>query len=86
LYGRHFTDVIATKLIKTGILKKLGFRATSQAFEFELVSRLCKKGCNIGEIPVWYKPRTHREGKTIRATDMIPAILAILRVRFSKRV
>lgn len=83
-YGRKFTDIIATKLIKTDILKKLGCQATSQAFEFELVSRLCKKKSTIGEVPVWYKPRTHKEGKTIRALDMLPAVLAMLKVKLSR--
>lgn len=80
-YGRDFTDIIATKLIKTDILKKLGCQASNQSFEFELVSRLCKKGYKIGEVSVWYKPRTHKEGKTIRAIDMIPALFVILRVK-----
>ena len=82
LYRRNFTDIIATKLIKTDIIKKLILKSSNQAFEFELVSRLCKNGYKAGEVPVWYKPRTHREGKTIRAMDMIPALLAILRVKF----
>lgn len=81
-YGRKFTDIIATKLIKTKILKDLGCQAWSQAFEFELVSRICKKGFKIAEVPVWYKPRTHKEGKTIRAIDMIPALWVILKVKF----
>lgn len=81
LYRRNFTDIIATKLIRTNILKSLGCAANNQAFEFELVSKLCKKGYKIGEVPVYYKPRTHKEGKTIRAFDMIPALLAIFRVK-----
>jgi len=81
LYRKNFTDIIATKLVKTDILKGLNLKANNQAFEFELVSRLCKKGYKIGELPVDYKPRTHKEGKTIRALDMVPAILAILRVK-----
>lgn len=85
-YGRDFTDIIATKLIKTDILKGLGCQATNQAFEFELVSRLCKKRYKIGEVPVWYKARTHKEGKTIRAIDMIPALWAILRIKFWVRL
>ncbi len=84
LYRKNLTDIIATKLIKTDILKELGCKANNQAFEFELVSSLCKKGYKIGETPVWYKPRTRKEGKTIRAFDMIPAVLAILRVKFLK--
>jgi len=82
LYRRNFTDIIATKLIKTDILKKLNCQANNQASEFELVSNLCKYGCKIGEVPVYYKPRTHKEGKTIKAWDMIPAIWAIIKVKF----
>ncbi len=81
LFRRNFTDIIATKLIRTKILKELGCQAANQAFEFELVSRLCKKGCKIEEAPVWYKPRSRKEGKTIRAIDMIPALQAIFKVR-----
>jgi dolichol-phosphate mannosyltransferase len=81
-YGRDFTDIIGTKLIKADILKGLDCQATNQAFEFELVSRLCKRGYKIGEVPVWYRPRTHKEGKTIRVFDMVPAVLAILRIKF----
>jgi len=80
-YRRNFTDVIATKLIKTDIFKKLDLKSNNQDFEFELVSRLCKGNYRIGEVCVWYKPRTHKEGKTIRALDIIPAILAILKVK-----
>lgn len=82
LYCKNFTDVIATKLIKSDILKKINCRFNNQGFEFELVSRLCKAKYRIGEVSVWYKPRTHKEGKTIRAFDIIPAILAILKVKF----
>jgi len=81
LYRRNFTDVIGVKLARASILKKLERKDNGQAGEFELVSKLCKIGCKIGEVPVYYKPRTHKEGKTIRAFDMIPAILAILRVK-----
>jgi len=81
LYHRKFTDIIGTKLIKTNILKGIDNKSNGQASEFELVSKLCKRGYRIGEVPVWYKPRTHKEGKTIRALDMIPALLAIFRVK-----
>src|SRR3989338_5234876 len=39
-YRRDFTDIIAPKLIKTDILKKLKITADNQAFEFGLVSRI----------------------------------------------
>jgi glycosyltransferase involved in cell wall biosynthesis len=81
-YHRNFTDIIATKLTRTDILKGLDMQADNQGFEFELVSKLCKRGYKIGEIPVWYKPRTHKEGKTIRVTDIIPALFAIFKIKF----
>ena len=80
-YNRKFTDIIAPKLLKTSILKDLSFNSDSQAFEFELVSRLCKKGCSIGEVPIFYSPRTHKEGKTIRVLDMLPALKIMLKIK-----
>jgi glycosyltransferase involved in cell wall biosynthesis len=81
-YGRKFTDVIATKLIKTEVLRNLGCRITNEASEFELVSRICKQGLKIEEVPVSYKARTHKEGKTIKAIHMLPALWAILKIKF----
>lgn len=80
-YQRKFTDIIATKLVKTDILKGLLLNSNNQAFEFELASKLCKKGYKIGEVSVWYKPRTHKEGKTIKAIDMLPALFVMLKVK-----
>ena len=50
IYNKRFTDVIGTKLIRTDVIKSLGCKADNQAFEFELVSRLCKNGYKIEEI------------------------------------
>jgi glycosyltransferase involved in cell wall biosynthesis len=83
LFGKRFSDVIGINLVKTNILRKFEHMAGSQAFTFQLVSKLCKNGYRIGEVPLWYKPRTHKEGKTIRAIDIFPALWAIIRVRFS---
>ncbi|MCX5694160.1 MAG: glycosyltransferase family 2 protein [Candidatus Omnitrophica bacterium] len=86
LYGRHFTDIIATKLIKTNILQGLRCQASNQSFEFEMVSMICKNRFRIAEVPVGYKPRTHKEGKTIKVLDMLPAILVILKIKFFARL
>ena len=85
LYRTKLTDIIGTNLIKTDVLRKLHCKASSQAFAFELVGRLCKDGYRIGEVPIWYKPRTHKEGKTIRALDIIPAIWMIFKVKLGLR-
>lgn len=80
-YRKSFTDVIATKLVKTEILREVDCKSSGQAFEFELVSKLCKRGYKIGEVGVSYKPRSRKQGKTIKAFDIIPAILVMIRVR-----
>lgn len=85
LYHRNFTDIIGTNLVKTDILKRLNCKSNGQAVAFELISRLCKNRYKITEVPVHYSPRTHKEGKTIRAFDMLPAILAILKIKFVGR-
>lgn len=81
-YRKNFTDVIGINLVKTNILRTLDCKTNSQVFTFELVSRLCKNKYKIGEVHLSYKPRTHKEGKTIRAIDMLPALWAIFRVKF----
>jgi glycosyltransferase involved in cell wall biosynthesis len=80
-YKRNFTDVLTIALVKTDLLKTLGCISKNHSFQFELVSRLCKKGYSIGEVPLNYKPRTMNEGKTIHWWDMIDAIFVMLRVK-----
>lgn len=81
LYGKKFTDILAAKLLKTSVVQSLDFKARNQTFEFELVSKLCKGRFKIGEVPIWYKPRTHKQGKSIKALDIFPAILSIIKVK-----
>mgnify|MGYP001223102127 CR=1 FL=1 len=80
-YGRNFTDVLAIAFVKTGIIKTLGCTSNNHSFQFELVSQLCKKGYKISEVPLYYKSRTVKEGKTIKWWDMIDAIFVMIRVK-----
>ncbi len=83
LYRKNFTDILSIHLFRTDVLKGLDSKSNKQAFMFELISKICKNNRRIGEIPVSYKPRTHKEGKTTRAWDIIPIVWAIIKVRFS---
>ncbi len=85
LYRARFTDVIAPKLINTATMRSIGLESDGHVIEFETVSWLCKAGCRIGEIPIYYRPRTREEGKTIKAFDLVPALWAIIKVRFLKK-
>jgi hypothetical protein len=81
LFHKNFTDIIGTNLVKTDILKTLECKYRGPAHTFYLISKLCKNNYKTGEVPVWYKPRTLKEGKTIRAWDIIPAVFTILKVK-----
>lgn len=80
LYGRKFSDIIGNRLYRTASLKKLNPQAHRIGFDFEVVSKLCKYGYRIKEIPVKYSPRT--KGKKVKFYDIIPAVWTILKVKF----
>jgi len=83
-YRRRFTDIIGTRLYRTSSFKKVDIESRGIAFDFEVVSKLCKKGFKIKEVPVIYKARSSREGKKVKAMDIVPAIKAIFKVKFFK--
>ena len=82
LYGKKFTDIIGTRLYRTSSFKKLNIKSVGMDFDFEVVSRVCKAGLSLEEVPVSYKPRSSREGKKIKPLDIVPAILTIFKVKF----
>ncbi|MDO8603531.1 MAG: glycosyltransferase family 2 protein [Candidatus Omnitrophota bacterium] len=81
-YGRRFTDIIGTRLYRASSFRKIDIESTGIAFDFEVVSKLCKKRFSIKEVPVCYKARSAREGKKVKAMDIIPALIAIFKVKF----
>ena len=80
-YHKNFSDIIGTKLVKTSVLRQISW-ANNQGAEFEIASRLSKRGCKIGEIPISYKPRSIKEGKKVGVKDAIPALLSLIKVRY----
>ena len=83
-YRKRFTDIIGSKLYRTSSFSKIKIEARNIGFDFEIVSKLCKNRFKIKEVPVAYKPRSHSDGKKIKATDIIPALAAIFKVKFFK--
>lgn len=79
-YGKHFADIIGNRFYRTKVLREINAQVWGIGFDFEVVSKLCKYGYKIGEVPVKYKPRT--KGKKIKAVDIIPAVLTMLKIRF----
>ena len=78
-YGKNFSVIIGNRLYRTESLKKINPQNAGIGFDFEVVSKLCKLGYRIKEIPVKYSPRT--KGKKVKPYDIIPAVLTILKVK-----
>ena len=82
LYGGRLTDVpTGYKAFDATLLKRIPLKC--QRFEFcpEITAQILKRGIQITEVPVRYKPRKIEEGKKIRLRDGAQAIWTLLRVR-----
>ncbi len=67
------------KAVKTDLLKSIPIRSDDFRFEVEITFKLAKRRARVFEAPIRYLPRTREEGKKIKATDGLLAILAMLR-------
>jgi len=84
LFGSRLTDMhTAYKVFRAEVIKGLKLRAVRFEIDPEITARLLMAGYEILEIPIGYHPRTPQEGKKVKWTDGIEAILTLLRLRFS---
>lgn len=79
-YHKNFVDIIGNRFYRTAVLREIDPQISGIGFDFEVVSKLCKYGYKIKEIPIKYKPRT--KGKKIKAIDIIPAVITMLKIKF----
>jgi len=83
LYGSKLTDVYCGyKVFKTNILKNLKLVSNGFEIESELTVKSLKKGYKITEVPIDYFPRSFDQGKKIRLSNGLKAILIIIKNRF----
>lgn len=81
-YGYDFTDIIGAKLYRTSSVKKIPIDTYGMGFDFEFVSKMCRRGFTIGEVNVDYRPRSNSKEKKIKPYHMINALWALFKVRF----
>lgn len=87
LYDFKLTDVYTCyKLIPNKIWQELDLVSNGFELDSELVAKLGKKKYQIFEVPISYSPRTYKEGKKIKWTDLIKATVAALKVKFNKPI
>ncbi len=85
LYGARLTDVATCyKLMRTRVAQSLPLRSVGFDLDYELPCRLARAGVRIDELPITYRPRSIEEGKKLRWTDGLHALLALLRFRFGR--
>ena len=82
LFGGRLTDVpTGYKAFDRRMLNKLPLKCMRFEFCPEVTGLILKRGVNIIEVPIRYKPRRIEDGKKIKLIDGISAILTLLRVR-----
>jgi len=85
LFNTRYTDVAtASKMVRTSVLKSLNLECSGFDLDFELSNKLGKNRCRVAEIPITYRPRSHAEGKKIRAKDALIAFVRILKDRLCR--
>jgi glycosyltransferase involved in cell wall biosynthesis len=82
LFGGHLTDVAtATKMVRGDVVQSLNLTTTDFNLDFELPNKILLSGHEIIEIPISYNPRTYAEGKKIKTSDGLRALMTMIRDR-----
>jgi dolichol-phosphate mannosyltransferase len=83
LYGSAVTDEpTGYKAFRTSLLRSLDLRCDGFEFCPEVTAKLLRRGVEIREVPISYRPRSIGEGKKIRWQDGVVALWTLLRHRF----
>ena len=83
-YNKKFTDIIGSKLYKTETVRKIPINSYGAGFDWEFISRACKRNFKIGEMGVKYKPRLHQNEKKIKVYNIFNAIYELIKVKLLK--
>ena len=85
LYGSKLTDEpTCYKVFESQTIKDINIDSEGFEWEPEITAKLLKRGVDIYEIPISYKPRSKQEGKKIKSWDGIKAIITLLRYKFKQ--
>ena len=82
LYNAWLSDMeTCYKVMRTEILRSLDLQSNDFRIEPEITAKILTLGYRIYEVPVSYMGRTYEEGKKIRKSDGLRAIVTLLRCR-----
>jgi dolichol-phosphate mannosyltransferase len=83
LFGARITDeATCYKVFRADVIRAIPLRC--ERFEFcpEVTAKVLKRGIDIVEVPIDYKPRTEAEGKKISWRDGFEAFWYLIKYRF----
>lgn len=81
--GFYLSDMeTCYKAFRSEILQNIKLESNRFGFEPEITAKIARLKVRVSEIPVRYFPRNYLEGKKIRWTDGVAALLHILRFNF----
>jgi len=70
------------KVMRTEIMRDLRLESNDFRLEPEIAAKVLKRGERIYEVPVSYLGRTYEEGKKMKPSQGLYAILALIKFRF----
>ena len=80
LYNAWISDMeTCYKVMRTDIMRSLHLRSNDFRIEPEISAKVLRLGYRIYEVPISYMGRTYEEGKKIRKSDGLKAIVTLLR-------
>ena len=74
-------SAVSAKLYKTSSVKNVPCNSFHTGFDFEFISRSCKRNLNIGEMSIKYKPRANSKDKKIKFYNIFNALYEIFKVK-----
>jgi hypothetical protein len=82
LYGSSISDMeTCYKVFKRDAIAGMVLRSRRFDFEPEITAKFLKRGYKIVEVPISYKSRSFKEGKKIKWTDGVKALLYLVKYR-----
>lgn len=85
LYGARVSDeATGYKAFRVNLLRSLNLQPTRFEFCPEVTGKILRRGIEIHEVPISYRPRSVVEGKKIRWRDGLQAVWTLAKYRFRR--
>lgn len=86
LYNQKITDVSTCyKLVKTDLIKSIRLECNGFDLDYEIASKILRRGIKIVEAPISYEPRSISMGKKVRWTDGVKGAYVIIKIRLKPK-